>query len=120
RPAAWKRGALAGWLDALDQRGASVEDLDRDGNAELKDSLRGLSRLFAAARDTAADGQAPLDQRILAIRLLGRGLDHRQDDLATLVRLLAPQARQEVQAAAVTALGRLRLPQVPNVLLGGW
>jgi putative heme-binding domain-containing protein len=120
RPAAWQLGALAGWLDALDQRGASVENLDRDGNAELKDSLRGLSRLFAAARDTAADGQAPVGQRILAIRLLGRGLDHRQDDLATLARLLAPQAQQEVQAAAVTALGRLRLPQVPNVLLGGW
>jgi putative heme-binding domain-containing protein len=120
RPAAWQLTAMAGWLDALDQRGTLLETLEKTGHEELNASLRGLSRLFEWARDTVDDTQAPVAERIRAIRLLGRGLDHRQEDLASLARLLVPQTQREVQAAVVAALGRLRLPQVPNVLLRGW
>jgi putative membrane-bound dehydrogenase-like protein len=118
--AAWQVAGLAALLDALDARNSSLEKLSRDGDAEVKTAAKALSGLFAAARDIAADAKAPPAERAQAVRLLGRGLDHQDEDAALLAALLVPQSPDEVQAAAVAGLGRLRDGRVPELLLRGW
>jgi putative heme-binding domain-containing protein len=119
RHEAWQFAALASLLDGLDQRGSSLARL-RDGTAEMKAAVEKLGGLFAAARSAAADPKAPPADRVQAVRLLGRGLDRQEADRAALADLLVPQVPDEVQAAAVAALGRLRQAQVPALLLHGW
>ncbi|HZU34430.1 MAG TPA: c-type cytochrome, partial [Gemmataceae bacterium] len=55
-----------------------------------------------------------------AISLLGHGRSHRAEDLGTLLGLLTPQTPDELQNAAVLALGRLHDERVPTGLLNGW
>jgi putative membrane-bound dehydrogenase-like protein len=120
RYAAWQFGALAGLLDALDQRNTSLTKLKQAGPDDMKEALGQLAKIFAAARTTAADAQAPLDERMQAIRLLGRGPDHHREDLTVLAGLLVPQAAEALQAGAVAGLGRLKEADVPELLLRGW
>jgi putative heme-binding domain-containing protein len=86
----------------------------------LRDAIQQLAGLFDSARATLGDSLRPLDERLQAVRLLGRGLEHQQEDRALLVKLLVPQTEPELQAAAVAGLGRLRDAQVPDDLLRGW
>ena len=103
RYAAWQFGALAGLLDALDQRNSSLTKLEQDGKEDMKAAVGQLAKIFAAARATATDTHASLEERLQAIRLLGRGPDHRQDDVAALAGLLVPQAAEALQAGAVAS-----------------
>jgi putative membrane-bound dehydrogenase-like protein len=118
--ATWQFSALAGLLDALDQRNRPLEKLHADSKDDVKTALRKLDGLFAAARKSLADKKADKSDQLIAIRLLGRGLDRQGEDVAALAALLVPQTPDDVQAAAVTALGKLRDPKVPEVLLAGW
>jgi putative heme-binding domain-containing protein len=120
RYAAWQFAALAGLLDALDQGNDSLAKLEQRGDEELKAAVRQLGKLFAAARAIVSDAQAPLAERLQALRLLGRGPDRRQEDLAALAGLLVPQTAEEMQSGIVAGLGRLRDPSVPQLLLRGW
>src|SRR5205085_8209974 len=106
--------ALAGWLDALDQRNTPLKKLAKEAD------LRQLDAVFGAARKSVRDAKAPLPERVQAVRLLGRGLDHQEEDQATLTRLLAPQTAEELQTAAATALGQLHGPRSVEALLNGW
>jgi len=116
----WQSSALAGLLDALEQRNVSLAKLHQDGNPDLKAAVQKLDGLFQAARATLAKPQAAQDHQLTALRLLGRGLDRQKEDLDQLAGLLTPQTAGETQAAAIAALGRLRSPQVPEALLRGW
>jgi putative membrane-bound dehydrogenase-like protein len=118
--APWQFSALAGLLDALDERGTPLMRLRKDGNEELKAALKQVSGLFETARTVMADDKATKDDKLRAMRLLGRGLDRQQTDLAALADLLVPQTADDLQDAAITALGRLRSPRVPALLLRGW
>jgi putative membrane-bound dehydrogenase-like protein len=120
RYATWQFTTLASLLDSLDQRNASLEDLHHAGDADLRGAVAGLAALFAAARTTTADHTAPLSDRASALRLLGRGVDHRTEDVKALQDLLVPQSPDELQSAAIAALGRLRGPEVPAALVRGW
>jgi putative membrane-bound dehydrogenase-like protein len=120
RFAPWQFTALANLLDSLDQRHSSLEDLQRRFGSSLRDSARDLADLFAVARGLAAKTEAPVQDRAVALRLLGRGPDHRAEDRETLAGLLVPQAPEELQCAAAAALGRLSGPDVPAALLRGW
>jgi putative membrane-bound dehydrogenase-like protein len=118
--APWQFATLAGLLDALDERNTPLLQLRKDAGEELREALKQVSRLFAAARAVMADERAAQDDKLRAIRLLGRGLDRQQEDMTRLAELLVPQTPEELQAAAIAALGRLRSPRVPELLLGGW
>jgi putative membrane-bound dehydrogenase-like protein len=120
RYAPWQLAAVAGLLDALDQRGTPLARLQKEGSPELQAALRPLGDLFAAARSLAGDEKAPEAERAVAVRLLGRGPDRQKEDVTALADLLVPQTGEELQAAAVGALGALRDPRVPEVLLAGW
>ncbi|HTU92230.1 MAG TPA: PVC-type heme-binding CxxCH protein, partial [Gemmataceae bacterium] len=116
----WQFTTLAGLLDALDERNTPLSQLHNGSGAELHAALQQVSGLFAAARTVLADGRLEQDDKLRAIRLLGRGLDHQQEDMTRLAELLVPQTAEELQAAAISALGRLRSPRVPELLLRGW
>src|SRR5258708_38506815 len=79
-----------------------------------------MTGIFDSARATLANPKAPKEQRLLAVRILGRGLDRQAEELAALAELLVPQTPADLQAAAIAALGRLRDARVPEVLLAGW
>ncbi len=118
--ASWQYAALAGLLDTLDQANTSLAKLHGRDDRELQAALKQLAALFAAARATAADEKAPAEDRLAAVRLLGRDPARLAEDRKALARLLVPQAPEAVQAAAATALGRLRDAGVPELLLRGW
>src|SRR5262249_61636299 len=113
--APWQFTALAGLLDALDQRSTSLARLRSEGDKELREALKQLEGLFTAARASLADRKAPRQERLRAVPLLGRGLDKRTGDRKVLASLLVPQTAEELQAAAVATLGRLRDARVPGV-----
>jgi putative membrane-bound dehydrogenase-like protein len=120
RYAPWQFTTLASLLDALDERDTPLPLLRKEDSAELQAALKQVSKLFAAARAVMADERAALRDKLSAIRLLGRGLEHQQEETNVLAELLAPQTADELQAAAVAALGRLRSPRVPELLRHGW
>jgi putative membrane-bound dehydrogenase-like protein len=117
--AAWQWTALAGLLDALDQRNSSLTKLGKR-DVELRAALKQLDGLFDAARASLADPRASQEERLRAIRLLGRGPDRQAGDLDTLAALLVPQTPTDVQAAVVASLGQLRNRRVADVLLRAW
>ncbi|OAI54894.1 hypothetical protein AYO44_14035 [Planctomycetaceae bacterium SCGC AG-212-F19] len=116
----WQFTALAGLLDALDQRNLPLTKLNEGGDAELSAAIKRVATLFDTARATVADSKAARDDQLLAVRLLGRGLDRQAEDLAKLTDLLTPQTADDLQSAAVVALGKQRDAKVPALLLRGW
>ena len=120
RYAAWQFAALAGLLDALDERNKPLSSLRLEDDEEGRQALKQVAALFNRARAVLADERAATSDKLLAIRLLGRGLDHQDEDVAALADLLTPRTADDLQAAAIAALGRLRLPRVPELLLRGW
>ena len=81
--ASWQFSALAGLLDALEQRGTSLAKIQKDEAAALQASQEQLAGLFAAARASVADAKAPRAERLQAVRLLGRGLDRQAGGYAS-------------------------------------
>src|SRR5205807_1840150 len=64
--------ALAGWLDALDQRNTPLEQIAKKADGTLRADLKRLDAIFAEARKLVRDSKAPLPERSQAVRLLGR------------------------------------------------
>jgi putative heme-binding domain-containing protein len=109
--AAWQLTALAGLLDALDRREISWEKYDASQH---------LVKMFTHARSVAGDESAPQEQRLLCVRLLGRGESGRDADIATLAALLGPQSPGALQSAAVESLSRVEVDAVAETLVAGW
>jgi putative membrane-bound dehydrogenase-like protein len=118
--APWKFSTLAGLLDTLSQRNSSLAKLEKEGDEETRKVVRKLDGMYAAARKLAANAKTPPAQRAQAVLILGRGLDRKRQDEALLASLLVPQEPDQVQAAAVDTLGKLRDPEVPGLLLRRW
>jgi putative membrane-bound dehydrogenase-like protein len=116
----WHFAALAGLLDGLEQRNSSLAQIASTKDARVREAAKGVAPVFAAARALAGDPQANVETRLLAVRLLARGTDHRKEDLKTLADLLSPQSPVAMQTAVVAALGHLREPEVAELLLRGW
>src|SRR5208282_4505947 len=73
-----------------------------------------------AARRLARDDSASQADRILAVDLVRFSAATRDEDCALLVDLLSPRTSIAISRAAIAALGRLAIPQVPERLLAGW
>ncbi|HJT33963.1 MAG TPA: PVC-type heme-binding CxxCH protein, partial [Pirellulales bacterium] len=124
--ARWQLTAFDGFLNGVTRRVGTAHRNDPLGafaeNAPqpIKDAFAGLSSLFASARKTVGDADAPEDDRLRAMQLLGRTTGDRDADIALLAGLLAPQSSSRLQSAAIAALAAIGDPKVPSVLLGGW
>ncbi|MFM7149652.1 MAG: c-type cytochrome, partial [Gemmataceae bacterium] len=86
--------------------------------AELAQPVAKARRLFEQARNIARDEQQPLDRRVQAIRLLGRGPFSLLEEIAP--ALLEPRSAPEVQMAAVRALAEQDRSEVSRRLLDAW
>jgi putative heme-binding domain-containing protein len=110
---------LVALLDALSRRKTSLAALAKSG-PELAAAVAKLDPAFVQAKKVASDSKSPLQQRLTAIRLLGRGPGDTSAGRAQLAELLGPQSAADVQAAAVAALARSDAKDVPATLLKPW
>jgi putative heme-binding domain-containing protein len=111
---------LAVILDVLEEHNELLARWTAKHDADLELTFRGLQKYFNTARRTVADGKAPLDSRVQAARILGRGPDQQSEDIKLLSGLLTPETPPELQSAAMTELARLRDDDVLKLLLKGW
>ncbi len=113
-------GKLATFLDTLGRNGQSLAALHVRADGGLRDAIAATQALFASARAIAASGGEPIERRIAAVRILGRGFKRQQEDVVQLLALLAPQAPGELQVAAIAALGHQKDESIPERLLQDW
>jgi putative membrane-bound dehydrogenase-like protein len=106
--------SLAGLLDALTRRGATLEQLIDDTGRQS------LAAALAKARQLASAETAAEADRVAAMQLLGREPVRRKDDLAVLGALLTPQTSSGVQTAALVALGRFVEPDAVAPVVAAW
>jgi putative membrane-bound dehydrogenase-like protein len=111
--------ALASWLDRLEQGNTSIAKLVGQSSPELRQELRRLNSAFSTSRKLVGDSNSTIADRVAAVRLLGRG-DDRRDDLKTLMDLLQPESPDELQLAAITALGRFADADALTRMIGSW
>ena len=111
---------LARLLDWLQRNNKTLAQLQSTADAAVKNALNATDRVFENARSTAANQKAPLEQRVAAVHVLGRGRTRQSEDFDALLRLLAPQSPVELQLAVVTALGRMNRNNIAEKLLAGW
>jgi putative heme-binding domain-containing protein len=108
----WQMAALAGLLDVLQRRKASLADAHIDPQS--------LSPILKFAHTTAASADATADDRLAAVRLLANSTGDPRADIELLAGLLVPQTHGDVQSAAVDALARVDQPQATAALLAAW
>jgi putative membrane-bound dehydrogenase-like protein len=110
RYAPWQFSALAGLLAARERARQPLSiDLDRP-----------LAGLRDAARLLVADDGAAEAERVAAISLLRHSAARDSRDRERLGGLLKPRVPVAIQQAAIASLGRIRDPQVADLLLSGW
>lgn len=112
--------ALEGFVDGIENRNGSFEEFQSEASPELKLSTKRLGRLFTLAREIALDLNRAEDERVAAIRVLGRGTSGREDDLSSLAALMAPRSSIRLQKAALESLVNSYPIQGVQVLLQGW
>jgi len=115
----WQYELVGQILDGLARQRTSLAKL-AGGDDQLKRAVGQLGQLFDAARELVANEEAPLPDRVAAMRILGRGPDRRQEDLQLLAGLLMPQSPLELQVAVVETMGRLYHAEIPQLLLQDW
>jgi len=117
----WQPGALAALAAGLRARGvgSAVESalmaLVASEVPEARVARERLMRVIAGAADLSVRDQAPLDQRLGAIELLGQAQWSMSG--ATLLQLLEPQRANEIKVAAVRALAQMRDPAAATSLV---
>ncbi len=116
----WQLSALAGLLDSLDRKNLTLATFATKTSPEVRNAIERIKLVFSTARQLAVDDSAKDVARDSAIRLLGRGVDHQEDDLQLLIGFLKSGVSAHVQNAALATLRRNRNPQVAGLLLADW
>lgn len=116
----WQMAALAELLDLLDRQDRTLADFRAQAAEVLQGQIDQLSGLFEHARNVAKTDDAEEGDRLVAMRLLGRGTAVESRDVEALGHMLAPRQPQALREAAVAAIGRLRDERVPELLLADW
>jgi putative membrane-bound dehydrogenase-like protein len=114
RPTLRQLHALSAVLQGVSRRERSLGEW-------VKGTPDGAARsdaFFGQLAGIALGEAEPLEERLLAARLLGHGPFEKAGP--ALGKALAPQLPPELQLAAVRALAGLREPQVTETLLAGW
>jgi putative heme-binding domain-containing protein len=107
-------------LDVLARDGISLAEVLGRDDAQAAVARQGISRVFTAARRTAANPLVDMADRGAAVAILGRGPDRQDEDLRCLASLLIPQTPLELQLAAVEATNRSPHNRVSELLLSHW
>lgn len=117
KPDAFQFAMLKSLLDALDRKDMTLASL---ATGETQASIERLKAMFEYARKVAVDASAPEAIREPAIRVLGRGPAHQDEDLQLLGKLLQPANPLPLQKAAIETLKFSGSSQVPGLLLANW
>jgi putative heme-binding domain-containing protein len=118
--APWQFAGVVGFLDGLDKRKLSLAAFKQQAGAEFQPSLARLEPIFVQARIVALDPKIVDEQRVIALQLLGRGVDGQEQDIASLGGLIEPQNPAAIQHAALAQLRREDNPAVPQALFKSW
>ncbi|MBI2947363.1 MAG: c-type cytochrome [Verrucomicrobia bacterium] len=116
----WPFAATGGFLDAAEALNGNLASYRGKAGPDLQEAIGRLEGLFAAARQNALDDRAPESLRVAAMRLMGRGLAQRSEDVAGLAKLLAPQVPTALQKTALGSLAKLSDAAVAEALLKSW
>jgi putative membrane-bound dehydrogenase-like protein len=111
---------LALLLDWLQRNNQTLAQLQASGGETMAAALGAADRVFVSARRVALDPAAPRPDRLAAVSVLGRGRAQQNEDIEALSGLLVAATPMDLQLAAVTSLGRINRPIVPEKLLAGW
>ncbi len=114
----WRRAVLDGLGQGLQNSSRRLAQLWDKPPSSLKEAIAGVRPLFEQAAKTSRDTKRSPDERIAALRLLGRGPYALAASAAE--DLLTPQTPPEVQSAMVRALSLHPQPEVADLLLAGW
>lgn len=111
KPAGWQIDGMGKVQDALDRRRIKLASLNG------ADKVRPL---FEAAHRIALDDKAPAAAREDALQLFGRGFSDPAADMAALAQFLKPGIADQIQNAALQALGHFTDAGVAEVILADW
>lgn len=108
-------------LDAIDKSQMPLKELlEIVPEKEVKLTLERIKIIHNRARGIVSDSKSMARDKIMAVRVLGRGLDNDREDHKLLTTLLTPQSPDELQVAVIQQLGGNSDPHVPNLLLSPW
>ncbi len=118
--ALWQLEAFGVLLDTLTRRGTNLaEQLSKQPEAD--DALtEKLGKLTEFARVSVTSHDAPLENRLAAVRLVGGDTEGELTSFELLGSLLGPTQPRALQAAAIDALGKSADDRVATYLLGAW
>jgi putative heme-binding domain-containing protein len=112
---------LAELLDVLGGTSDSLlQGLQKSDITAADRAAHFFGRVHREAMRIALDAAAPVGDKVLAIRVLGRGLGKTDEDLEVLKHQLAPQWPEDVQFAAAQQLGAIKDAGVPQAALASW
>jgi putative heme-binding domain-containing protein len=113
--------SIGDMLDAMEKNDLRLQKLlEGAGEKDIEKTRERLKSIHAEAVKIVENRKATMSEKLIAIRLLGRGLDNDNTDHKILLAFLTPQTPDDVQAAIITQLSRNTDPRVPILLLSPW
>lgn len=116
----WQFELVGTLLESLARRNLSLSQYVPLVNPRLQTTLKELQPLFEMARTQAVDEKVSEQNRILAIQLLGHGLDQQALDLELIAAVLSPRNSRALQSAAVGSLAEFGTESSIALLLSRW
>jgi putative membrane-bound dehydrogenase-like protein len=115
------RTSVGDMLDALEKSDLPLKRLlEASGDKGIQATIQRLKKIHDDAAKIVEDPKAAPNKKMIAVRLLARGLGDDRADHKLLLTFLTPQTADEVQSAAIVQLSRTFDPRVPGLLLGPW
>ena len=108
QPKAWQLTAVTILLESLAKR--------KDHDTSEASVQRVIKQMKQRAQDLVTGDNVPEELRLAAIKLLGRDAEQKTDDAHRLVKLLSSLQTPTVQIAAVEALERIGIDDVPEMM----
>lgn len=110
------QGIVRGLSKGLAQTGSPLRQRLAGGGNTLAGAL--LGEMIEQSKALAADADAPVDQRVEAVRSLGLASFDEAGDV--LCELLDSRQPQEVQVAALQAMNRAQTREVAEIIVDAW
>jgi putative heme-binding domain-containing protein len=104
-------------LDRLDKHGMPFSKLDRTPSKEVAYARQRMQEVHAQVPKIVNDPQTSTADKLLAVRLLARGVGNDRDDQKVLVSLLTPRNPDALQFLAINQLARHDDPRTVSILL---
>lgn len=118
--APWQFSAVRTLLETLDRKQKSLADLTNSKEPDTQRIVAQLKKLLVAANARAKDTSLSVEERIAAIRILGRDPANSDEDLAALTEMLVPTVPPEIRSAAIDSLGQSRQQVAIGIILQFW